>query len=49
MKEVRYVSQLKRNVICIGALETLDLEVSIKDEILKMTKDSMVILKSAPE
>jgi len=44
-KEVRYVPQLKRNFISVGALETLGLEVSIKDKILKMTKGSMVVLK----
>ena len=29
----------------VGALETLSLEESIKDGVLKMTKDSMMILK----
>jgi len=42
---VRYVPQLKINLISIGVLKTLGLEVSIKDEILKMTKGSMVVLK----
>jgi len=45
LKEVRYVSQLKRNLISVGALETLGLELSIKDGVLKMTKSSMVVLK----
>ena len=45
LKEVRYVPQLKRNLISGGALKTLGLELSIKDEILKMTKGSMVVLK----
>ena len=45
LKEVRYVPQLKRNLISVGALETLGLEVLTKDGILKMTKGSMVILK----
>ena len=31
LKEVRYVSQLKRNLISVGALETLGLVVSIQD------------------
>ena len=44
-KDVRYVSQLKRNLISIDALEALGLEVSIRDEVLKMVKGSMVILK----
>ena len=46
MKEVRYVPQLKRNLISVGALKTLGLEVSIKDEILKMTKGSIVVLNA---
>ena len=45
LKEVRYVPQLKRNLISVGALEILDLEVSIRDGVLKMTKGSMVVLK----
>jgi len=45
LKEVRFVPQLKRNLISIGALKTLGLEVSIKDGIFKMTKGSMVVLK----
>jgi len=43
---VRYVPQLKRNFISVGALKILGLEVSIKDEIFKMTKGSMVVLKA---
>jgi len=45
LKEVRYVPQFKRNIISIGALKILGLEVSIKDGILKITKGSMVVLK----
>jgi len=45
LKEVRYIPQLKRNLISVGALETLGLEVLIKDGVLKMTKGSMVVLK----
>jgi len=45
LKEVRYVPQLKRNIISIGDLKTLGLEISIKDGVLKMTKGSMVVLK----
>ena len=46
LKEVRYVPQLKRNLISVGALETLGLAVSIKEGVLKMTKGSMVVLKA---
>ena len=49
MKEVRYVPQLKRNLIPVGTLKILDLEVSIRDGVLKMTKGSMVILKDFNE
>ena len=45
LKDVRYIPQLKRNFIFVDALETVGLEVSIKDGILKMTKSSMVVLK----
>jgi len=45
LKKVRYIPQLKRNLISVGALKTLGFEVSIKDVILKMTKGSMVALK----
>jgi len=45
LKKVRYVPQLKRNLISVGALETMSLDVSIRDGILKMTKGSMVVLK----
>ena len=42
---MRYVPQLKRNLISVGALETLGLRVSIRGGVLKMTKGSMVVLK----
>jgi len=45
LKEVRYVPQLKRNFISVGALEALGLVVSIRDGAFKMTKGSMVMMK----
>jgi len=45
LKEVRYVPQLKRNLISVGVLKTLGLELSIRDGVLKMTKGSMMVLK----
>ena len=36
LKDVRYVPQLKRNLISVGALKALGLEVSISDDVLKM-------------
>jgi len=46
LKDVRYIPQLKKNLIFVGALEALDLEVSIRNGVLKMIKGSMVVLKS---
>ena len=45
LKEVRYVPQLKRNIISVGALKALVLQVSIGDGVLKMTIGSRVGLK----
>ena len=45
LKKVRYVPQLKRNLISVGALKTLGLEVAIRNDVFKMIKDSIVILK----
>jgi len=41
LKDVWYVPQLKT----VGALKVLGLELSIRDGVLKMIKDLMVILK----
>ena len=45
LKEVRYVPQLKRDLISIGALKTLGLVVSIIYDVLNMAKGSMVVIK----
>ena len=45
LKEVRYIPQLKKNLISNGVIKVLGLEVSIKDGVLKMTRGSIVILK----
>ena len=47
LKDVRYVSQLKKNLISVGALKVLGLEVSIRYRVFKMIKGSMVVLKGA--
>ena len=44
LKEVRYVSQLKRNLISVGALK-MSLVISTRDGVLKMTKGSMMVMK----
>ena len=46
LKEVRYVPQLKRNLISVGALEALRLVISIRDGVLKIIKGSMVVMKA---
>jgi len=46
LKDVRYVPQLKRNLISGDALKVLGHEVSIRDGVLKMIKGLMVVLKS---
>ena len=45
LKEVRYVPQPKRSLISVGALEALGLVISIRDDILKMIKGSIVVMK----
>ena len=45
LKDVRYVPQLKRNLISVGAFEAFGLEISIRDGVLKMVKGLMVVLK----
>jgi len=45
LKKVRYVPQLKKNLIFVGALKALGLKISIRDGVLKMTRGSMVVLK----
>jgi len=47
LKEIRYVPQLRRNLISVGALKALGLVVSIRDGVLKMTKGSMVVMKAS--
>jgi len=45
LKDVRYVPQLKRNLISVSVYKTLSFEVSIRDGVLKMIKGSMIVLK----
>ena len=45
LKDVRYIPQMKKNLISIGALEAQGLEFSDRDRVLKMLKGSMVVLK----
>jgi len=43
-EEVRYVPQLKKS-ISVGALEVFNLEISGRDDVLKMLRGSMVVMK----
>jgi len=45
LKKVRYVPQLKKNLISVGALKALSLEISGRDGVLKMLRGSMVVMK----
>ena len=45
LKEVRYVPQLTRNLISVGTLKVLGFVVSIRDGVLKMTNDLMMVIK----
>jgi len=42
---VRYVPQVKKNLISVGALKTLGHAVSVRDDVLKITRGSMVVMK----
>ena len=48
LRELRYVPQLKRNLISVGPLEALGHEISVRDGVLKITRGSMVVLKGIP-
>ena len=45
LKEMRYVSQFKKYLISVGVLKALDLEISGRDDVLKMLRGSMVVMK----
>ena len=42
---MRYVPQVKKNLISVGTFEALGHGVSIRDGVLKMTRGSIVVLK----
>ncbi|KAG6433002.1 hypothetical protein SASPL_104605 [Salvia splendens] len=49
LKDVRYVPQLKKNLILLGALESKGLVVIMRDGILKATSGALVMLKGDAE
>jgi len=45
LKDARYVPQLKKNLISVGALEAQGLSGTLGEDILKMSNGSLVFLK----
>jgi len=45
LKDVRYVSQLRKNLISVGALEAQGLRGTLGEDILKICSNSLVVLK----
>ena len=45
LTDVRYVPQMKKNIISIGAVELKGLKVTLENGILKVTKGSLVVMK----
>ena len=46
LTEVVYTPQLKKNLISVGAMESKGLKVTIENEVLKIIKGSMVVMKT---
>ena len=45
MIDVRYVPKLKKNLISLGALESKGLAVIIRDEVLNVISDALLVMK----
>jgi len=45
LTEVRYIPQMKKNIISIGAMESKGLKVTLENGVFKVTKESMVVMK----
>ncbi|KAK3037671.1 hypothetical protein RJ639_030615 [Escallonia herrerae] len=43
--DVRYIPDLKKNLISLGTLDSIDCSISIKGGVMKVSKDAMVIMK----
>ncbi|KAK2968890.1 hypothetical protein RJ640_025497 [Escallonia rubra] len=43
--DVRYIPDLKKNLISLGTLDSIDFSISIKGEVMKVSKCAMVIMK----
>ena len=44
LMDVRYVPQMKKNIISVGAMESKGLKVTLENEILRVTKESWVVM-----
>ena len=49
LKEVRFVSQLTKNIISLGTLEAAGYRVILEDATVKVTKGSMVVMRGVRE
>ena len=45
LTNVRYVPQMKKNIISVGVVESKGLNVTLENGILKLTKGSLVVMK----
>jgi len=45
LKDVRYVPQLQKNLISVGALEAQGLKGTIEEGIIEMSSGSLIVLK----
>jgi len=45
LTDVRYVPHMKKNIISVAAVELKGLKVTLENEILKVTKGSLVVMK----
>ena len=45
LKEVKYIPQVKKNIISVGVLEALGHTVSVRYGVLKITRGLMVMMK----
>ena len=45
LTDVRYVPQMKKNIISLGTVESKGLKVKLDNEILKVTKGSLAVIK----
>ena len=47
LTDVRYVPQMKKNIISVGAVESKDLKLTLENGILKIANGSMIVMKGA--